>query len=189
MDNSRYLSSTTLLLHWIVAVGMIFLTALGIYMEEFHVEQLFDIHISLGVLILLVVVPRLIWRYKNGWPVPAGHYTQMEHLAGKVVHWLLLLATLLMPLSGILMAVAGGYGLHLFGIELVAETPDPNNPEEALALSPALAQLGEAIHGLGGILLPVAIALHIVGALKHHVVDKDETLRRMLGKQPRSENL
>ena len=185
MDTKEKLSSTTIWLHWIVAILMIFMTAAGIYIDNFEAETLFDIHTSLGVLILVAVIPRVIWRYKHGWPVAVGNYTRVEHIGGKVVHWTLILATLLMPLSGILMAVAGGHGLHIFELELLAETPDPANPDEALALSPALAEVGSAIHGLFGKVLPIAIVLHIVGALKHHLIDKDETLRRMLGLQPR----
>ena len=184
-DTKERLSAVTVKLHWIIAVAMIFLTALGIIMEEFELHQLFDLHISLGVLLLLLVIPRLVWRYRNGWPEPAGNYTRFEHLSGKLVHWLLLLATLLMPLSGILMAIAGGHGLHVFGLTLFPESPDPANPGEVIMLSAPLQQLGEGIHELGADVLPLAIGLHIVGALKHHFVDKDETLRRMLGLAPR----
>lgn len=182
MDTNTRLSSLTIKLHWIVAIAMIGLTALGIYMEEFEAEHLFDIHISLGVLITLVVIPRVMWRFKNGWPAAAGNYSHFEHISGKIVHWILIIATVLMPLSGIVMAVAGGHGLHVFGLELIAESPDPANPEEALPLSAAMANLGESIHSLGADVLPIAIALHIAGALKHHIIDKDQTLNRMLGK-------
>lgn len=185
MNNSRSLSRTTLTLHWIIAVGMISLTALGIYMEEFEAEHLFDIHISFGALILIAVLPLLVWRYKEGWPKAVGEYTRIEHISGKIMHWVLLITTVMMPVSGLLMAIGGGYGLHIFGLELVAETPDPSNSGEALALSPFLAELGDSLHGLGGNILPLAIALHVVGAFKHHLIDKDETLRRMLGLQPR----
>jgi len=179
-DTKEYLSPITIHLHWIVAAFMIFLTALGIYMEEVGAENLFDLHISLGTLILIFVLPRIIWRIQNGWPEAAGHYTTLEHLSGKIVHWVLIIATLLMPISGVMMAIAGGHGLHFFGLELVAESIDPNNPEEVIVLAPLLANLGDSIHGIGGNVLPVAIGLHIVGALKHHLIDKDRTLTRML---------
>ncbi len=179
-DTKACLSSITIRLHWIVAVFMIFLTALGIYMEETEAESLFDLHISLGVLILAFVLPRLIWRYQNGWPEAVGEYSTPEQLSGKLVHWLLILATPLMPVSGLLMAIAGGYGLHFFGIELVTENIDPVDPEEVIALSPSLADLGDRIHSIGGNVLPIAVGLHIMGALKHHFIDRDCTLIRML---------
>lgn len=185
MDTKETLSPLTLRLHWIVALFMIGLTALGLYMEEFEAEYLFDIHISLGVLILVFVIPRVVWRLKNGWPAAAGNYTKIEHLSGKIVHWVLIVFTVLMPVSGIVMAIAGGHGLHFFGLTLVPESIDPNNAEEVIMLSPLLQSVGEEIHNLGADVLPIAIGLHIVGALKHHWIDKDETLRRMLGQAPR----
>ncbi|MGB1239037.1 MAG: cytochrome b, partial [Pseudomonadales bacterium] len=135
--------------------------------------------------IVLFVLPRVVWRIVNGWPKAAGNYTKMEHLSGKIVHWVLIVATVAMPLSGIVMAVAGGHGLGVFGIEFVPENIDPTNPEEVIVLSALLTEIGESIHELGADVLPIAIGLHIVGALKHHLVDRDETLRRMLGKAPR----
>lgn len=184
-DTQTTLSSMTIKLHWIVALIMIFLTALGIYMENFEAENLFDIHISVGTLILIFVIPRLIWRYKNGWPKPVGNYTSLEHISGKLVHWVLILATFLMPLSGITMAIAGGHGLHFFGLELVPENIDPTGVEDVIVLSTPLANIGDYIHGLGGTVLPAAIVLHIVGALKHHYIDRDRTLVRMMSsKQP-----
>lgn len=184
-ENLTQLTTMTRVLHWLVAAGIIFLTALGIYMEEFEVYSLFDLHISLGALMLLIVIPRIVWRYKEGWPPAAGNYNKLEKISGKIVHWLLLIATALMPISGIIMAIAGGHGLGIFGFELVAEQPVPPGAEDPEMLSPALQQLGESLHGFGGDLLPPLIALHVIGAIKHHVIDKDMTLRRMLGSSTR----
>lgn len=185
MDTKIKLSPITTSLHWIIGISMIVLIVMGLYMEEFDAEYLFDIHISLGVIVGLIVVPRVLWRIKNGWPTHVSDYNRFEQISGKVVHWVLIIATVLMPLSGIVMAVAGGHGLYLFGLELVPELTHPNNPEEVIALSVAFAEIGERIHSLGGSVLPLAVGLHIVGALKHHLLDKDETLRRMLGISPR----
>lgn len=185
MDTKTKLSSITIQLHWIVAIFMIGLTTLGLYMENAGDESLFDIHISLGVLIIVFVLPRVIVRIKNGWPQAAGNYTKIEHLSGKIMHWVLMLSTVIMPLSGIMMAVAGGHGLHFFGLELVAENISALNLEEPAPLSPMLANLGSSLHNLGGTILPIAIGLHVLGAIKHHIIDKDETLRRMFGQRPR----
>ena len=79
------------------------------------------------------------------------------------------------------MSGAGGHGFGVFGLELFAPNPDPNNPENVLALNQTLAQLGHTLHLWFGYIMIAAISLHIIGAVKHHVVDKDGTLRRMLG--------
>lgn len=181
MDTRDTLSPLTRRLHWIVAAVMIVMIGTGMVMDDLDVPIVFDTHTTLGWLALAVVVPRAILRLREGWPAPVGHYSQLEHLAGKLVHWALLLSTLLMPLTGILLAVANGHGLAFYSVALIPENPDPANPEEVIPLSPGLGELGDSIHGFVGELLPFLIALHVIGALKHHLVDRDDTLRRMLG--------
>lgn len=182
MDTQAKLSSRTVALHWIVGVMMIALLAVGVYMEENEAYALYPWHKSFGVLILLFVLPRIAWRMKNGWPQAVGDYSTVEKLLSKLVHWLLIIGTLLMPISGFMMSALGGHGVDLFGLELVARNPDPADPQNVLPLNGSLAQLGHTLHGLGGNVLIGAVLLHLVGAFKHHLVDKDGTLRRMLGK-------
>lgn len=180
-DTASKLSPVSIGLHWLVGIMMITLLAVGIYMEENEVYFLYPIHKSFGVLVILVAVPRIIWRIKNGWPAPAAEYKGYEQLLSRLVHWLLILATVMMPISGMLMSGMGGHGIAVFGLELMANNPDPADPGSVIAVNGSLAGLGHTMHGIGGNVLLFAVVLHVVGALKHHVVDKDGTLRRMLG--------
>lgn len=181
MDTYHKLSKQTLFLHWVVAIGMIGLLAVGIYMAETKSYFLYDWHKSFGVLILFFVVWRILWRMKNGWLQPVSEYSAAEVTLSKVVHWVLIIGTLMMPISGMMMSGLGGHGIPLFGLEILSENPDPNNPGKVLAINETLAGAGKAMHGLGGNLIIGAIVLHIAGALKHHFVDKDGTLKRMKG--------
>lgn len=181
LDTPSKLSPNTLLLHWIVAIMMIVLLGSGIYMEENEAFALYPWHKSFGVLITAFVMLRVLWRIKNGWPTPVSDYSSIEKLLSKVVHYLLIIGTVLMPISGFMMSAMGGHGVDFFGLELVARNPDPANPKEVIALNGTLAGIGHRMHGLGGNLIIAGVALHIVGALKHHMIDKDGTLRRMLG--------
>jgi cytochrome b561 len=92
-----------------------------------------------------------------------------------------MIGTVALPVSGVLMSGAGGHGLAIFGWELLAENIDPNNLEEVIPLNKTLAGLSHEIHEIAGNVIIVAIVLHLIGALKHHIIDKDGTLRRMLG--------
>jgi cytochrome b561 len=181
LDSPTRLSPNTLTLHWVVAVMMIGLLATGLYMAETNAFGLYPWHKSFGVLIALFVVLRVIWRIRNGWPKPVGDYRSVEKRLARLVHWLLILGTVLMPVSGFLMSAMGGHGVALFGLELVAPNPDPANPQEVLPLDATLAGVGHRLHGWGGDLLIGAVVLHVAGALKHHLIDRDGTLRRMLG--------
>ena len=160
---------------------MIGLLATGIYMKENEVFALYPWHKSFGVLIATFIVLRVIWRIKAGWPSPVRNYTSIEKLLSKIVHYVLIIGTVLMPISGFIMSAMGGHGVDFFGMELVARNPDPADPKEVIALNGTLAGIGHNIHEFAGIAILVGIILHVVGALKHHIIDKDGTLRRMLG--------
>ena len=182
MDSQTSLSRQTIFLHWLIALFMISLLATGLYMEETKSYALYPLHKSFGVLLILFVLWRIYWRIKNGWPQPIRLYQPIEQLLSRVVHWLLIIGTILMPISGMMMSGFGGHGIPLFGLELIAPNPDPNNPKEVIALNETLASVGHVLHGLGGKLIIAAVLLHIAGALKHHIIDKDNTLKRMLGR-------
>ena len=177
-ETVQRLSKVTILLHWLVAWGMIGLIAIGIYMEEAEVYALYPWHKSFGVLVVLFAVGRVIWRIRKGWPSTLGEPKKWEHLAAKLVHWVLILATLMYPISGMMMSGAGGHGISLFGLELVAMNLDANG--EVVAINGALAGLGHTLHGMLTWVVISAIAIHVIGALKHHFVVGDHTLKRML---------
>ncbi len=171
------LSGTTKLLHIIIALGMITLLAVGIIMSEFEIFALYDLHKSFGAIIFVLALARVIWRVKKGWPSAVGQMSQVQHMIAKAIHWILIISTVLYPLSGLMMSIGGGHGLAIFGFEIVAETLDAAG--ETVAVNASVGGLGHDIHGLITYFVIAAIVLHIVGALKHHFVDKDETITRM----------
>ena len=182
-DSREKLSSTTIFLHWVVGVLMIALLATGIYMEQTSAYALYPWHKSFGVIIVLFVVLRVFWRIKNGWPEHVGHYTSVEQFMAKLVHWLLITGTVLMPISGFLMSSMGGHGVMVFGWELFHHNPDPADPNKVIPINGAVAGFSHSLHWIAGYCIIAAVVLHIAGAIKHHVADKDGTLQRMLGRR------
>jgi cytochrome b561 len=182
MDTKEQLSKISLSLHWIVAFGMIGLIAVGFYMTNTETWGLYSIHKSLGVILFIFVFLRVLWRIKNGWPIALQTYPRHEQILAKTIHWVLILATLAMPLSGMLYSGASGHGFGVFGWVLVPLNPDPDQAGQVIALNAALADIGHEIHEVLGYLVSLAIVLHVAGALKHHLKNKDRTLLRMLGK-------
>lgn len=65
MDTRDKLSPTTIYLHWLVAVLMILMTVLGLFMEDLESQFLFDTHTTFGWIVLIVILPRVIWRMKH----------------------------------------------------------------------------------------------------------------------------
>jgi len=182
VDTKEKLSGVTIALHWIVAAGMIALLAMGMYMADFEVGALFPLHKALGVIFFLVIMARVFWRVKTGWPATVREYPTWEHKLAVLTHWVLIIGTVLMPLSGFIFSGASGHGVDVFGLVLAPTNPDPADPTKVIAFNGPVAHLGHEAHEILGNIMVAAIALHIVGAYKHHFLDKDRTMLRMLGK-------
>lgn len=181
-DTLNKLSTTTIVLHWIVGIVIIFMIPVAIYMAEFEVFFLYPIHKSLGVTLLVLIIARVIWRVMNGWPEPVSEYQKWEQNLSKIVHWVLIVGTVLFPVSGMMMSGGGGYGIPLWGMELMAMNPDPNDMTKMLPVNKTVAEIGHELHEILAIVMSLSIILHIAGALKHHIMDKDQTLNRIKGK-------
>lgn len=182
-DTKQKLSPITIALHWVIAAAMIGMLTLGIYMERTESYSLYGTHKSIGIIIFTLIIARVIWRIINGWPQPASQYKKIEQILAKVTHYTLLIGTVMMPLSGLTMSIAGGRGAKIFGLPIVPPNYDPDIPDTIMAISKPLAGVAHQAHSLIGYIIIGALILHIAGALKHHVIDKDGTLRRMLGQK------
>ena len=172
------LSTRTRFLHIIIAASMIAMIALGIYMEEMEAWALYDLHKSIGVIILFIALIRIFVRIAEGWPEPSAAVSKLQAFIGRLVHWILILATIIFPISGAMMSGAGGHGIYIFGFELMAENLD-SVTGKSVPVNEFVAGLGSQIHGLIVWFVIGAVVLHIAGALKHHFIEKDDTLKRM----------
>jgi len=185
VDSNEKLSPLTLILHWSLAFIIIGLLAMGVYMTLWEAWAYYPVHKSLGMLAFGIIIVRVGWRIRNGWPSPVGNRAATQQSLATTVHWILLISMVLQPIFGILNSGTNGYGLSFFGMELVARNIDPINPDEVLPYSESWALFAHRAHQINGYLLITAIVLHVAGALKHHFIDRDATLMRMLGKRVR----
>ncbi|MGL4237241.1 cytochrome b [Tabrizicola sp.] len=175
MSNQQTYDLTSRINHWIMAVAMIGMVAFGLYLGFGGLPRetrgpLIDLHKAIGVLVLIFGVWRVGLRLFRGFPPPASEMPSWQETASKAVHWALLASIIIMPVSGIVASVFRGRAIDVFGL---FEIP-------AQAENPGIAGLAGQIHEFVGIGLAVVIAIHVAAALKHHVVDKDATLTRML---------
>jgi len=161
--------------HWIGAVVFASLLIVGFILsyDVLPDEQAGDVrnlHKATGTLVLLFAIWRVTWRIGQGFPPAASDRANWELTLSRAVHGALLLTLIVMPLSGVLMSLLGGRPIDMYGlftIPPVAEMKD-------------LARSLRKVHEVAGYTLAVLIGLHVAGALKHAVMDKDATLRRML---------
>jgi cytochrome b561 len=162
------------LLHWLVfllVVGMLVGgKMLGVLPEGGIQSFAYSAHKSLGVVILLLMSVRLVWRLLNPRPRFIGTNAVLNYVA-EVLHVCLYVLLLIQPLAGILMSQAHGYPVVLFG---VMEMP------QIIWHSPSLGGIFREIHAATAVVLAIVIAVHAAAALKHHYIDRDRTLVRML---------
>ncbi len=160
-------------LHWLLAALLIAVLVVGLMVEDMakgpaRVATM-NWHQSLGFLVLMLVAVRLLWRLINPVPQPAG--TALAGRLATLMHWALYALMIAQPLSGWLLIQAEGHELALFG-----RVPVPALVAESESLEETL----EGLHGSIWVVLAIAALGHVAAALKHHFVDRDRTLVRML---------
>ena len=161
-------------LHWLMAALILGLAALGIVMHEMPLSplklELYAWHKWFGVTVFLLVWLRLAWRLTHRPPaLPATLSAPLQRLA-HAGHGLLYVLMIVIPLSGWLMSSAKGVQTVWFGL-----VPLP----DLLGRDRELGDLLQQAHKLLNLLLLLTLAGHVLAALWHHFVLKDDTLRRM----------
>ena len=188
LNSSHGYGSLTKLLHWLI-VGLFALqytsaaimlrtpaeaTTLGIGQSAAY-----NWHKSLGLVALIVTVARLLNRRAGELPPWAPTLTPLEQMTIHRAEQLLYAAMLVMPLSGLLYVMAGGYGVRLFGL---VDLPN------FVPASAAVAGLARWVHVAAAMLLILPLGTHLGIVLAHHLGLKDGLLARMLPARPPSEN-
>ena len=167
-----------IIMHWLIALAVLGLYPLGLYIDslsyydpEYRTVPAW--HKSIGLLVMAVFVVRIPWRLINKPPM-ALPQPKLHEIAAKVAHAGLYLLLLITLISGYLISTADGSSIELFNWFSVPALPYAIENQEDIA--------GE-IHFLVATLLISLAALHAGAALKHHFIDKDITLKRMLAIQ------
>lgn len=184
-NSARHYGPIARSLHWLTAALILTTFPLGLYAEGLphdtsaalaYKAQLFSIHKTLGVAAFFTALVRVIWALTQPRPAPLHPERRLETFVADLIHWSLYVAMLAVPLSGWLgHAATEGFApiVWPFGQDL------PFIPK-----SPDLAHAFSFMHWLSTKLLLVSLVLHIAGALKHAVIDRDGTLARMIHGTP-----
>lgn len=174
---SRY-GAISVALHWLVALTVYGMFALGLWMVTLSYydgwyHQAPEIHKSIGILLMLGLVIRLVWRRLSPPPDALKSYSRLTRISAVVAHIALYLLLFGILFSGYLISTADGKPISVFGLFEVPAT---------LADAGAQADLAGDIHLWLAWSVVILSVLHGLAAFKHHFIDKDDTLKRMLGK-------
>lgn len=162
--------------HWVLAVAIVGLFVSGLWMVELTYYDPWyyrapELHKAFGVLTAAAMAARLVWRWWDGVPEPAAGVRRWEAAGAAVAHGLMYAGVFAVAVSGYLMVTAKGAPVSVFGIvEIPAVIHD----------QPRQADTAGDVHYWVAVALIALAGLHTLAALKHHLLDRDETLVRML---------
>ena len=196
MTQNQY-TKTAIVLHWLIGIGILAMFGLGWFMADIPKDQpkamsfdlfdlgvytwnmatevtprtfYFNLHKSVGITLLALIVVRLFWRITHRPPALLDSLTATEKRIATGGHHLLYLLMFALPITGLVMAINSKfeYGVKWFGISLM-------NGLDNKAIRESFVDVHEVV----GIIMLVVIGIHVLGALKHKFIDKDGTMSRM----------
>lgn len=162
--------------HWTVALLIVAQGTIGLSMVEMATTpakvKVYALHKSIGLTVLALALLRLAWRAADRRPADPPAMPRWQVLASRLTHAALYALILAIPLSGWLFNSAANFPLSWFGLLHV--------PSLTGGAAPALKALARTTHEALFWTLAAVLALHVGAALKHHLVDRDAVLARML---------
>lgn len=180
-NSSDQYGLVSVVIHWLVALAVFALFGLGLWMTDLtYYSEWYRtapaLHKSIGVTVFALMLLRVLWRLFTPAPASVSSHASVVRLLSRLGHGLLYLGIFIVLISGYLISTAEGRGISVFGLfeipALVSGLPDQ-------------ADAAGAIHFYVAWALVVFAVLHGLAALKHHLFDRDETLKRMLGCTPK----
>lgn len=165
--NDSY-GSVTKFLHWFMAIAIILLLIIGYFLEDLKIYKL---HKAMGFVVLILAIFRLCWRLINPVPGYDNSFPKLMAFAGHMAHYFLYLLMVAMPLSAF---IASNAALKPVSFMFLFDMPsffDKKNME--------LAKFMMEIHGILAVVFIVIISAHVLAALYHHFIRKDNVFIRM----------
>jgi cytochrome b561 len=166
--------------HWTVFLLFVNQYVTGVLMMRLHGNDTafgyvqgdyYTWHKSVGLVVIALVLLRITWRKTTRLPDWPDTLADWEQTAMKWTERVLYLCMFVMPVSGYVFTLAGGYNFKLFGM-----VPLP----QLIPKDPSVARIAEFIHAGTAFVIIAAVALHVALAIKRHRVDRDGFLHRML---------
>lgn len=175
-NSAERFGSLTKILHWLIFalfVAQFFLVYRREYFPKASPEKLqyLLLHESIGALLLPLALLMLVWHFIGTRPTMPSFMTQAHKVAAKIMHFLLYVVMLFQPISGVLMSQYAGYPVSVFGLYDIPTLVQKNE---------ALGHLLHSAHVWCSYAIIVLVSMHILAALSHHFIYKDNVLKRML---------
>ena len=183
--SARY-TTVAITLHWVMAIMLVSMVFYGWWMEGLRdlalagemtfgeVQSAYNWHKTAGITILILSLARLAWRFTHPVPpMPAGTVA-WQAFAARATHVAFYAVMIGAPIGGWVTASATQFPTHLFNVDALTL------PRLPVPQTDGFYEFAGSIHGAGGWVILGLLALHVSAALKHHVLDRDGVLTRMI---------
>ena len=177
INTENHWGMITVVIHWLSTLIVLGLFGLGLWMVELEYHSAWyhkapDLHKSIGILLFVMTLVRLVWRWSNSSPAPLTSHTPMMHKMAAFIHYSLYLLLIIVMLSGYLISTADGRVVAIFNwFQLPATLQGIDNQED----------IAGVVH-LWLVMIMISLAvMHAMAAIKHQFFDRDRTLQRMFG--------
>jgi cytochrome b561 len=182
--SERY-TAVAILLHWLIALGILALIVIGLLMTQWpnaigpmETFKLFQLHKSIGITVLLLVVIRVLWRLTHKPPALPAEMPAVEKGAAHGLHWLLYILMLGLPLTGWAVVSSSPFNLPTVLYNLVPWPDLPVLPH--LANKGAISHVLGWVHAYGAWTLIGLLIVHMAAVFRHQIIKRDNILVRMV---------
>jgi cytochrome b561 len=187
MSQPKTYTGVAIALHWIIAVLLVGMVFYAWNMEELketlfaggdvtlgEVQFAYNAHKTVGLLILVLSLGRLAWRFTHPVPALPDGMAGWERFAATATHWAFYAIMIGMPIGGMIAASAAEPPTLLFN------NPDLVLPKLPVPQTEAFQDFSGSVHGAGGWAILGLLGLHVAAALKHQFINKDGLIGRMI---------
>lgn len=170
----RY-TRTAVVLHWLIGVALLAEIAFGFLLDDIAPRGTparavtINLHKSIGLVLLALIVLRLLWRVLHPPPPFPSSMPAPKRIAARSMHLLLYACMIAVPLTGYIGSNFSRHGVKFFGLLLPPWGPD----------LPRVYAVFNTLHDASSWLFCALLAIHVLAALKHALVDRDGVFARM----------
>lgn len=174
--NPKRYSGVAMALHWLIAIAVIANWRIAEAGEHAATREakseIMGNHFAIGVIILALILIRFAWRFIQKPPALSSNLAGWERTLAKATHTIFYVLLVVMPFAGWFAMSKYGSGISVFGLFELPPLPVAPDPDGAKAIFES--------HAAAGTVLLILVAVHILGTLKHTLIDKDGNIFRML---------